>query len=88
MVSVRESWRATSSKRSPSVRIEQSSGLADANLGVHVGLYGNWEVPLLEETFTVPLSNKVHIVVLPNRHSKINIYESVYYFFYEDPLFL
>ena len=76
MVSVRESWRATSSKRSPSVRIEQSSGLADANLGVHVGLQENCEVPLLEETFTVPLSNKVHIVVLSSRHSKIYISES------------
>ena len=69
------------------IRIEQSSGLTDANLGVHVGLNENCEVPLLEETFSVPLSNKVHIVVLPNSHSKIYISESVY-FNCEDPVFL
>jgi hypothetical protein len=38
---------ATSSKECPPVRIDQSSGLADAHLGVHVRLYENGEVPHL-----------------------------------------
>jgi hypothetical protein len=38
---------ATSSKESPPVRLDQSSGLADAHLGVHVRLYENGEVPHL-----------------------------------------
>jgi len=49
-------------KRVRLIRIEQSSGLTDANLGVQVELNENCEVPLLEETFSVPLPNKVHIV--------------------------
>jgi len=61
--------------------------LADADLGVHEGLHANCEVPLLEAIFTVPVANKVHIIVLSNRHSKIYISESVYFFF-EDPVFL
>jgi hypothetical protein len=87
MVSIGDSWRATSSKRSPSVLLEQSSGLAAAHLDVHVGLHENCEMPLLEETFTVPLSNKIHVVVLSTSHSKIYIYGSVE-FFCEDPVFL
>jgi hypothetical protein len=33
----------------PSVWLDQSSGLADAHLGVHVQLYENGEVPHLAE---------------------------------------
>jgi hypothetical protein len=77
VVSIREFGRATSSDSSPYVRLEQSSDLADAHSGVHVELHEYWEVPLREETFTVPLSNKIQIVVLSNSHSKINVSESV-----------
>ena len=37
-------WRATSTTQSPPVRLDQSSRLADANLGVHVRLHKSGEV--------------------------------------------
>jgi hypothetical protein len=63
--------RAISSKGSPLVRLDQSSGLADAHIGVYVRLLQKKKVRhTAGRTSTAPLSNKVYKVVLSKIHSK------------------
>ena len=74
---------ATSSKGSLLDRLfDQSSGKADAHLDPARTALWKWGVApiLLEETSTVPLSNKAYIAELHNNRSTICTSERVYFF--------
>ena len=72
---------ANSSMKSLPVRLDKSSTLADAHLGVHVRLYANGEVPHSTGRNLHSSSIKHGIYLCDsNSHSKLYISESVYFF--------